>query len=144
MEVPMSVELKTEVLNKLKLLNTVSLATCAGNQPQVRPMTMIFREGRFFTVTGERSDKVRQLAANPKIAVCARFPEGESEAFIRWLGTAETVTDQALKSAIHTEFDYIRFFWPQPDDANHILLEFHFHTADYNRAEEYDSTTFPW
>ena len=48
------------------------LATIDGNQPQVRPFgTAEIFEGRLYIQTGHVKPVAHQIAANPKVAICA-------------------------------------------------------------------------
>ena len=51
------------------------LATCEGDQPRVRPFGAhaIF-EGRLYFQTGKVKNVAKQIAANPKVEICASKP----------------------------------------------------------------------
>lgn len=61
-----------EVCTFLKTVGTYYLATVEGDQPRVRPFgTAHLFEGRLYVQTGKKKDVSRQIAANPKVELCA-------------------------------------------------------------------------
>ncbi|MDR1574322.1 MAG: pyridoxamine 5'-phosphate oxidase family protein [Clostridiales Family XIII bacterium] len=61
-----------EVYDFLKKCNTYYLATVEGDRPRVRPFgTINLFEGKLYIQTGKSKDVSKQLAANPKIEICA-------------------------------------------------------------------------
>ena len=74
-----------EVLEFLKKAGTYYLATVEGDQPRVRPFgTAHIFDGKLYIQTGKSKPCSKQMAANPKIEICA-FHEG---AWIRIEATA--------------------------------------------------------
>jgi uncharacterized pyridoxamine 5'-phosphate oxidase family protein len=61
-----------EVCEFLKEAGTYYLATVEGDQPRVRPFgTAHIFEGKLYIQTGLKKDVARQMAANPKVELCA-------------------------------------------------------------------------
>ena len=61
-----------EVFEFLKKAGTYYLATTEGDQPRVRPFgTVNVFEGKLYIQTGLKKDVARQMAANPKVELCA-------------------------------------------------------------------------
>jgi uncharacterized pyridoxamine 5'-phosphate oxidase family protein len=61
-----------EVYDFLKKCNTYYLATVEGDRPRVRPFgTVDLFEGKLYIQTGKNKDVSKQIAANPKIEICA-------------------------------------------------------------------------
>ena len=74
-----------EVHDFLKGCKTYYLATVEGDQPRVRPFgTIHIFDGKLYIQTGKVKDASKQMAANPKIEICA------------WNGTGEWVRVQAM------------------------------------------------
>ena len=65
------------------------LATVDGDQPQVRPFgTAEIIEGKLYIQTGYVKNVAKQIAANPKVAICAyKADEG------RWLRISATLVE---------------------------------------------------
>jgi uncharacterized pyridoxamine 5'-phosphate oxidase family protein len=61
-----------EIYEFLKQAETYYLATVEGDQPRVRPFgTVNVFEGKLYIQTGLKKDVARQMAANPKVELCA-------------------------------------------------------------------------
>jgi len=61
-----------EVLDFLKKAGAYYLATVEGDQPRVRPFgTAHIFEGKLYIQTGKSKSCSQQMAANPKIEICA-------------------------------------------------------------------------
>jgi uncharacterized pyridoxamine 5'-phosphate oxidase family protein len=76
-----------EVLEFLKKAGTYYLATVEGDQPRVRPFGTIHEfEGKLYIQTGKSKPCSKQMAANPKVEICA-FAGGE------WIRIAATAVD---------------------------------------------------
>ena len=74
-----------EVHDFLKACKTYYLATVEGDQPHVRPFgTIHIFDGKLYIQTGKVKDASKQMAANPKIEICA------------WNGTGEWIRVQAM------------------------------------------------
>jgi len=66
-----------EVYDFLKKAGTYYLATVEGDQPRVRPFgTVNIFEGKLYIQTGKVKPCSKQMAANPKVEICA-FTGGE-------------------------------------------------------------------
>ena len=73
-----------EVYDFLKECKTYYLATVEGDQPRVRPFgTIHIFDGKLYIQTGKSKDASKQMAANPKVEICA------------WNGTGEWIRVQA-------------------------------------------------
>jgi len=80
-------EAMQEVLDFLKKANTYYLATVEGDQPRNRPFgTINLFEGKLYIQTGKKKDVAKQIAANPKVEICA-FDNGT------WLRVACTLVE---------------------------------------------------
>jgi uncharacterized pyridoxamine 5'-phosphate oxidase family protein len=76
-----------EVYEFLKKVGTYYLATVDGDQPRVRAFgTIHLFEDRLYIQTGRGKDVSKQIAANPKVEICA-FDGGQ------WLRLAATLVD---------------------------------------------------
>ena len=87
----MHVEQSVEQLRRMAAMSF--LATADGDQPCSRAMThYIDNDGTIWYPTLLESAKVRQIAANPKVAVSFFDPQGRA-APVSVYGTAEIITD---------------------------------------------------
>jgi uncharacterized pyridoxamine 5'-phosphate oxidase family protein len=67
-----------ELLKFLQEAKTFYLATVEGDQPRLRPMGFsMIHNGRLYFSTNNTKAMYRQMAANPKIEICAFGPNGQ-------------------------------------------------------------------
>jgi uncharacterized pyridoxamine 5'-phosphate oxidase family protein len=85
-----------EVHDYLKKAGTYYLATVEGDQPRVRPFgTIDLFDGKLYIQTGKSKDVAKQIAANPKIEICA-FDKGS------WIRVqANAVEDPRREAKVH-------------------------------------------
>ena len=77
-----------EVCDFLKKCDTYYLATVDGKTPKVRPFgTVNIFEGKLYIQTGKKKDVAKQIAANPKVEICAY--DGEKV----WIRVAATLVE---------------------------------------------------
>ncbi len=88
-----------EVYEFLKQASVYYLATEEGNQPRVRPFgTVNLFEGRLYIQTGLKKDVARQMAANPRVELCA-FLDG------KWLRVSATAVHDPRVEAEQSMLD---------------------------------------
>ncbi len=104
----------------LDAAKTYYLATVEGDQPRVRPFgTALVYEDRLYIQTGKAKSVSRQIAANPKVELCA-FQGGQ------WLRIAgELVNDDRRepKVAMLDKYPTLKAMY-SPDDDNTQVLYF--------------------
>lgn len=90
-----------KVCQFLKDAGTYYLATVEGDQPRVRPFgTAHIFEGKLYFQTGLIKDVAKQMAANPKVEICA-FKDGI------WVRVAaEAVLDERIEAQESMLEDY--------------------------------------
>jgi general stress protein 26 len=105
----------------------VYLATAEGDQPRVRPVSLIRLGERFYVVTGARggvdAGKLRQIRANPRVEYYLPLERDGSSGFIRAEGTASVVDDPATRGRLHREVGWARDYFPSVDHPDYVLLE---------------------
>ena len=88
-----------EVCDYLKKCGTYYLATVEGDQARVRPFgTAHIFDGKLYIQTGKVKDVSKQMAANPKIEICAC--DGPS-----WVRIAATAVDDDRVEAKQSMLD---------------------------------------
>lgn len=107
-----------KVYEFLKECGTYYLATADGDQPRVRPFgTIHMFEGRLYIQTGKKKDVSKQIAANPKVEICA-FMDG------RWLRVAGTLHEddryEAKKSMLDA-YPSLQSMYSADDDNTQVL-----------------------
>jgi general stress protein 26 len=111
----------------------ISLATCLGNRPAVRPMTILRLEGGFYTLTFCDSRKVSQIRANPRCQMFLGLADGENSGFVRADCTAVEVVDRNLKERLYEAASYAHQFWSSAADPNYCLLRLDIDAVDLMR-----------
>ena len=95
------------------------LATTDGDQPQVRPFgTAEIIEGKLYIQTGHVKNVARQIAANPKVALCAY--DGE-----RWLRITATLVEDPrveIKKAMLDANPGLRSMYDEHDDNTAVYF----------------------
>lgn len=107
-----------EVLEFLKKTQTYFIATVEDDQPRVRPFGTIHKyDGKLYIQTGKSKDVSRQIAANPKVEICA-WQGGD------WLRIAATlVNDDSIEAQESMLGDYPELqAMYQPGDGNNQVL----------------------
>ena len=121
-----------EVYDFLKNAETYYLATMDGDQPRVRPFGSVdIFDGKLYIQTGKVKAVAKQIAANPKVEICA-FKDG------RWLRiTGELVEDDRREAKKHMLDSYpiLRHMYNE-DDGNTLVLYFKNATAVFSSFTE--------
>ena len=121
-----------EVYDFLKDAETYYLATMDGDQPRVRPFgTVDIFDGKLYIQTGKVKDVAKQIAANPKVEICA-FKDG------KWLRlSGELVEDDRREAKKHMLDNYpmLRHMYSE-DDGNTLVLYFKNATAVFSSFTE--------
>ena len=117
-----------KVCSFIKDAQTYYLATVDGDQPRVRPFgTINIFEDKLYIQTGRGKDVAKQIAANPKVELCA-FKDGV------WLRLAgELVDDNRVepKKAMLQAYPDLRAMY-DPEDDNTEVLYFKNATATFS------------
>lgn len=106
---------------------TYFLATVCEDQPRVRPFgTVLLADGKLYIQTGKAKDVSKQIAANPKVELCA-LKDGQ------WLRLAgELVNDDShdVKEAMLEKMPSLKGMY-SADDDNMQMLYFKNATATF-------------
>lgn len=107
-----------QVYDFLKKAGTYYLATVEGNQPRVRPFGTVNEfEGKLYIQTGKVKPVSHQIAANPKVEICA-FSGGE------WIRIAcELVEDDRVeaKKAMPDAYPNLRRMYDEKDGNTQVF-----------------------
>ena len=95
------------------------LATVEGDQPQVRPFgTAEIIEGKLYIQTGHIKNVAKQIAANPKVAICAFNGE-------QWLRITATLVEDPrveIKKAMLDANPGLRNLYDENDDNTAVYF----------------------
>lgn len=107
-----------KVYQFLDAAQTYYLATVEGDQPRVRPFgTALLYDGKLYIQTGKVKSVSKQIAANPKVELCA-FKGG------KWLRVAgELVNDdrREVKVAMLEKMPSLKAMYSADDDNTQVL-----------------------
>lgn len=117
------------VLEFIKNAEVYYLATVDGDQPRVRPFgTVNIFEGKLYIQTGKVKDVSKQIAANPKVEICA-FKDGE---WLRLSGTLVEDDRREAKQSMLDAYPHLQAMY-SADDGNTQVLYFKDATAVFSR-----------
>ncbi|RKX88447.1 MAG: hypothetical protein DRP58_00395 [Spirochaetes bacterium] len=127
----MTAKLKKEIFAYFKQTQPVYLATNDGNEPRVRPVTLIWFEEKFWIATGSSDAKVKQLFSNDNIEFCLPIKDDKNMGYIRGAGIAEIMEDLVTRTKIADNIEFIKHFWQDPSDPDFVLLHIDLQEIEY-------------
>ncbi len=115
-------EIKAEVWAQFGLEQTVYLATAEGDQPRVRPITLLDLEEKFWIATSPRSAKARQILRNPNVEFCYPLADDRGQGYVRVSGIATLEKDSATTERIGSRVPFLRDHWSGTQDPDFCLI----------------------
>jgi len=112
-----------EARNRFEDFQHVFLATVEGDQPRVRPVTLIYLDKEFWITTDTWSAKVKQIQENPKVEFSLPFKEGNKDCCIRVAGLAGIIKDEKTRAKLARHCDFFDKHWKSVDDPDYTLLK---------------------
>lgn len=107
-----------KVYSFLEEAGTYYLATAEGDQPRVRPFgTALIYDGKLYIQTGKVKDVSKQIAANPKVEICA-CKGGE---WLRITGELVNDDDRDVKVAMLEKMPSLKAMYSADDDNTQVL-----------------------
>ena len=107
-----------EVYDFLKAAGTYYLATADGDQPRVRPFgTVNIFDGKLYIQTSKAKPCAQQMAANPKIEICAM----SKGAWIRIAAKAITDDRVEAKQSMLDAYPNLKNRYSVDDDITNVL-----------------------
>jgi uncharacterized pyridoxamine 5'-phosphate oxidase family protein len=135
------------LLSKLTEQQVVYLATVDGDQPKVRPVTLIYKDNRFYVITGARggvnANKLAQIHENPKVEYYLTLKGEDGDGFIRGEASASIVDNQNTRTMIYNAIGWAKNFFPTVDHPDYVLLELRHHALSYRYPGEYEIQNIP-
>ena len=97
------------------------LATCDGDQPRVRPVSIALCEGmNLWIATYTNWNKVGQLQRNPRVEVIVLVDSG---ALVRIVGRGLIRDSAEDRRRVFEAFPLIRRYFSDPSDPDYTLIE---------------------
>jgi uncharacterized pyridoxamine 5'-phosphate oxidase family protein len=131
-----------EVWSLFKPNQCVYLATAEGDQPRVRPVTLLDIDRKFWIATGRRSAKARQMLRNPNVEFCLPLTETCGTGYLRVAGVATAETDAETRKKVGAQIPFLSEYWSGPDDPNVVLFRITRVEIEYLKPGEMTAVTF--
>ena len=110
----------------LKAAETYYLATVEGDRPRVRPFgTIHMFEGKLYIQTGKGKSVAKQIAANPKVELCAM----KSDEWIRVAGTLVLDDRTEAQESMLSDYPSLRAMYTTGPNGNTVVYYFKDATA---------------
>ncbi|MBU0595386.1 pyridoxamine 5'-phosphate oxidase family protein [Candidatus Bipolaricaulota bacterium] len=135
-------DVRQEVWSQLKDSQCVYLATAEGDQPRVRPVTLLDIDKKFWIATSPRSAKARQILRNPSVEFCIPLSEECGNGYIRIAGVAAIVSDPAVRTKIGEKIPFLKEHWSGSDDPSFCLIRITRVEVEYLKPGEMEAQTF--
>ena len=100
----------------------IFLATIEGDQPRVRPVTLIHLKNKLFVTTGSNDAKVKQIKRNPKTEFCLLLEKDDRKGTIRAECEATIIKDKDVKTDVYNNISFAKEFWGNPEDPNFTVI----------------------
>ena len=128
-----------KVYEFLDATQTYYLATVEGDQPRVRAFgTALLHDGKLYIQTGKVKPVSKQIAANPKVEICA-FKDGK---WVRIAGELVNDDNHDVKVAMLEKMPSLKAMY-SADDDNMQMLYFKNAEATFSSfTEEPETVTF--
>ena len=111
------------IYSLLKTTQMVHLATIDGDEPRLRPMTLIVKDRRFYFATGSTDDKTRQITSNPAVEFCLLEKAEPFTGTLRCRGNMIRIEDVAAKKEVAYHAPFIYEYWKEASDPDFVLYE---------------------
>jgi general stress protein 26 len=118
----------------------VMLATTEGNQPRLRPVTLVNNQGQLYLLTGTNSRKVEQIKSNNNVEIVKLVKVGEHTGYVRLAAQAHIIEDQAIKKRIADETPFFSSYWDTPTDPTYTLVQFEITRLAYLKPDAMEET----
>jgi len=116
--------LKQEIWKRFTKEQVIFVATSEGDQPRVRPVTLVPLNDRLYVTTGTNDAKVKQLVQNPRSEFCLLLEEGGHKGSLRVECLTRIVDDPDTKANVYHNVSFADEFWSGPEDPTYTLIEF--------------------
>ncbi len=104
------------VLELMKGVQIVHLATADDEGAHVRPVTTVEHGGDLHILTGMEDAKVAQLRRDPRFELAWEWKRGKRTGYIRLRGRATHLRPRALRAAVAKAAGFVDQYWTGLDD----------------------------
>jgi len=135
-------QIKEEVWSQFQTMQTAYFGTAEGDQPRVRPITLLNIDQKFWIATSPRSGKARQIRRNPNAEFCVPLENDAGNGYIRVSGVATLIQDPETLSAIGAQIPFLNQHWSGTDDPNFCLIRITRVEVEYMAPGSMEANTF--
>ena len=132
---------KEEALQYFKDVQFACLGTMDGEQPRIRPMTVIYRENKLWFGTGSESSVTKEIKANNKIELCKMLNVNHEIGSIRLTGTASLIEDKTIADQLRKCCPFFADYWKTRDNAELQLIEIKIEEIKLTKPGEFSART---
>lgn len=122
---------------------TAYLATLDGDQPRVRPVTLVQHRGNLFVLTGSGNNKTAQIRRHNKVEVVAPVRHGEHTGYIRFSATASIEEQREVRRELAKAASFFAEFWKTPEDPEYALVRIQPVNIEYLRPGDLQPVHIP-
>ncbi|MBN2335730.1 pyridoxamine 5'-phosphate oxidase family protein [Candidatus Bathyarchaeota archaeon] len=137
----------TEIFSWYGEQQVVYLATVDGEQPRVRPMSLIKAGDGFYMITGARGGvdarKLMQIRANPRVEYYMTLEGKEVNGFVRGMGVATIVGDKKTKKKVYDMIGWARSYFDTVDHTDYALLRIDHTGFSYRKPDTAEIVDVP-
>jgi len=101
---------------------TVYLATLDGDQPRVRPVTLVEHHGDLFVLTGTKDAKVAQIRKHKKVEIVAPVRHEKGTGYVRFTALVTVEKDLEQRAKVAKAASFFSEFWDSPEHPGYALL----------------------
>ncbi len=129
-----------KIMNHFTEQQVVSFATVEGKQPRVRPMTLIFLDGKFYMITGARggknAKKLQQIRETPLFEYYLTLIGEKNDGFIRGKGETWEIKDEETRKKIYDKITWAANFIDSVHHPDYVLLGLSHNGFSYRAPDE--------
>ena len=118
----------------------IMLATSDGDQPRVRPVTLVENRGELFVLTGTKDAKVTQIQANGKVECLALVKHKDATGYVRFSANATIENDSAVRARIAKATSFFDQFWDSPEHPGFALIRIRPVRVEFMKPGEMEPT----
>ena len=130
------------------LFNTMPIvyfATSVDNQPHVRPMALIFNEGKYLLTSRAYEIKMKEVEQNSKMEFSFFITKEDRHNWnIRVTGHAAVVEDLEVKKSAVKAITFFDNYWTSPSDPNYGLISLKIEKVSVNDSKTKNRYEFEW
>jgi general stress protein 26 len=119
---------------------TIFLATSEGEQPRVRPVTLVESDGELFVLTGSKDLKVAQVQSNGRVECLTLVKLGDSTGYVRFSATASIEKDSSVRARLAKVASFFDQFWDSPEHPGYTLIRIRPVRIEYMKPGDMEPT----